>query len=222
MSDKGKKDFLEVDKKSKKLDKLSKDLDRYSRYFSIVTYCVDYDLKRILKEHDSSIRSWCYIKHDQDHSPAHFHLLIRLNSSWRAISILRWFDDLIDRDGKDVNTFIEVARSIDNLIPYILHDTSTARSNGKTPYDKSKLVFKDMQNLIQRKDSCDSSINILADLICGMSTINLVKKYGRDFAYHINHYLLLKEAVLAETGSLQVASDIINYERIQPDDINNL
>ena len=158
------------------------------RFFSLTTYATEKQIQKVVTDHVRSIRALCYIYHDKDESEPHHHVLIRTHSAWTSVQIARWFSDLKDEKREKVNTFCEVAHDMDSLVRYILHDTAEAREAGKHLYSREDIKDFGMCDLAERKDSYDSSYEILMRVLSGMNPRELVRYYGRDFLYHINAY----------------------------------
>lgn len=161
---------------------------RKSRFFSLTTYATEKQIKKVIGDHIKSVRAFCYIYHDKDENEPHHHILMRTHSTWTSTQISRWFADCKDKDHNNVNTFCETASDMDALERYITHDTEEAREAGKYQYSKDDIKDFGMCDLAERKDSYDSSYEILMRVLSGMNPRELVRYYGRDFLYHINAY----------------------------------
>lgn len=174
--------------------------NKTSRYFSIVTYLSEFQLYAVLAQHTSSIRSYMFIEHDKDEAEPHIHLLLRTYSCWNAEQLAKWFSGFSDTEGKKINTFCEIASSIESLVPYILHDTDEAREAGKHLYDPSSLKKGNERELLPRKDCYDETYNILNDMLAGQSLRQMVKRYGKDFVYHYHQYQGIVDNILSQEG----------------------
>ena len=161
---------------------------RKSRFFSFTTYATEKQIQKVVSLHVSSIRAFCYILHDQDEAEPHHHILMRTHSSWTTTQLVKWFSDLKDKGGNRINTFCEVANDMDSLERYILHDTEEAREQGKHQYSKDDIKDFGLCDLAERKDSYDSSYEILLKVLSGANPRDLVRFYGRDYLYHYNCY----------------------------------
>ena len=159
-----------------------------SRYFSLTTYASEKQIQKVFSLHVSSIRAFCYILHDQDEAEPHHHILMRTHGTWTTAQLVKWFVDLKDKSGNKINTFCEVANDMESLKRYILHDTEEAREQGKHQYSKDDIKDFGLCDLAERKDSYDSSYEILLKVLSGANPRGLVRFYGRDYLYHYNCY----------------------------------
>ncbi len=161
---------------------------RRTRFFSLTSYATEKQIQKVIADHVSSLRALCYIHHDQDESEPHYHILMRTHSAWTTTQIAKWFADLKDKEKKPVNTFCETANDMEALKRYIIHDTEEAREAGKHQYSMDDIKDFGMCDLAERKDSYDSSYEILMRVLAGANPRDLVRYYGRDYLYHINCY----------------------------------
>ncbi len=159
-----------------------------SRFFSLTTYATEKQIQKVVSDHISSLRALCYIHHDKDEAEPHFHILMRTHSAWTTTQISKWFADLKDKEKKPVNTFCETANDMEALKRYIIHDTEEAREAGKYQYSIDDIKDFGMCDLAERKDSYDSSYEILMKVLAGANPRDLVRFYGRDYLYHLNCY----------------------------------
>lgn len=166
-----------------------------SRYFAIVTYVSEKQLRKVIRKHLNSVRAFCYITHDQDDSVPHIHLLMRLHSTWMPAQVHKWFDGLLDEYNQPVNTFVEICNDMVAQKDYILHIDSKSISEGKHLYSFQDIKAYGWDDLSERKDCFDSSYEILMKLIDGASLQELVRYYGRDFLYHYNQYIDLRDLI---------------------------
>ncbi|MBE6601230.1 MAG: hypothetical protein E7637_01830 [Ruminococcaceae bacterium] len=161
---------------------------RKSRFFSLTTYATEKQIQKVMSNHISSVRAFCYILHDRDEAEPHYHILLRTHSTWSVSQLLRWFCDLRDDKKERVNTFCEIGNDMESLKRYILHDTEDAREKGKHLYSVDDIKDFGFNDLSERKDSFDSSYEILLRVLSGANPRDLVRYYGRDYLYHYNCY----------------------------------
>lgn len=159
-----------------------------SRYFSLSTYATEKQIMKIMKKHISSIRAFCYIHHNKEEAESHYHLLLRTHSTWTEAQIARWFELLKDEEGKYINTFVEYANDMEGLKIYLLHADKKSIEAGKPLYDKSDIVDYGYNDLTDRKCSYDNTYEIMQKMLLGENPRSLLRKYGRDFLYHISAY----------------------------------
>ena len=190
---------------------------RKSRFFSLTTYATEKQIQKVVGDHVSSICSFCYILHDQDESEPHFHILMRTHSTWTPAQLARWFSDLKDKEKKPINTFCETANDMESLKRYIIHDTEEARQAGKHQYSLDDIKDFGMSDLSERKDSYDSSYEILLRVLDGANPRDLVRYYGRDYLYHYNCYHEVADKIRNVEGYKEAALNsrlAINNQRV--------
>ena len=178
---------------------------RKSRFFSFTTYATEKQIQKVVSLHVSSIRAFCYILHDQDEAEPHFHILMRMHSVWTTAQLVKWFADLKDKSGNKINTFCEVANDMESLKRYILHDTEEAREAGKHQYSEDDIKDFGLCDLSERKDSYDSSYEILLKVLSGANPRDLVRFYGRDYLYHYNCYHEIADKIRNVEGYKEAA-----------------
>ncbi len=171
-----------------------------TRFFSLTTYATEKQIQKVIRVHASSLRALCYILHDKDEAEPHYHILMRTHYAWTAQQIAKWFADLKDKDKQAVNTFCETASDMEALKKYILHDTADAREAGKHLYTIDDIKDFGFCDLAERKDSYDSSYEILIRVLAGANPRDLVRYYGRDFLYHINAYYECADKIMSLEG----------------------
>lgn len=159
-----------------------------TRYFSLSSYATEKQIMKVMKKHISSIRAFCYIFHDVDENEPHYHILIRTHSTWSSKQIAKWFELLKDDKGEFVNTFAENANDMESLKIYILHQDKQSILDGKHMYDKSQIKDFGYNDLTDKKCSFDNTYEIMQRMLLGENPRSLLRKYGRDFLYHINLY----------------------------------
>lgn len=159
-----------------------------SRYFCVVTYASEKQLRKVMREHVNSIRAFCYIYHDVDEAEPHYHILMRLHSAWTSTQITKWFAHLVDDEKKPINTFAEVCHDMEVQKMYILHEDAKSIEEGKHRYNRDQLKEYGYNDLSERKDCYDNSYEILCKVLEGATMRELVRHYGRDFLYHYNQY----------------------------------
>lgn len=189
-----------------------------SRYFSLVTYATDEQIKKVMRKHISSVRAFCFIHHDVDEAEPHYHVLIRTLNTWTTKQISRWFEHLKDDKGEFINTFVEVCNDMIGMKIYILHQDKQSQLEGKHRYEKSDLVDFGYDDLCNRKNSADDTYEIFSKLLMGVNPRQLVKMYGRDFLYHISQYYEAVDQTKMFEGLLEarqnVCCDYANWEDV--------
>ena len=161
------------------------------RHFSIVTYIEDTaELLGILRKKTNSIRAYALIKHDKDEADPHHHIVLRTHSSWTCAAVSKWFKDNI----KKQNTLVQFTLDPEGIIDYLTHEDEEDGHH----YDKADIIDGGLSDLIPREDARDDTQDIIEDMLAKVPTIEMVKKYGRDFIYHIKHYQKVVELIEEE------------------------
>ena len=180
---------------SEKVKTSEKGIHSRSRYFCIVTYASEKQLRKVIRNHISSVRAFCYILHDKDEATPHHHILLRTHSAWTPKQIARWFEGLIDAEKKNVNTFAEVAHDMEAQKDYIVHADPKSIEEGKHPYSMTDVKSYGFDDLAEKKNAHDVTYEILEKVINGAPLRDLVRYYGRDFLYHYSHYIEVADLI---------------------------
>ena len=197
---------------------VSQHRERKSRFFSLTTYAAEKQIQKVVGNHVSSLRALCYIYHDKDEAEPHYHILMRTHSTWTARQIGRWFADLKDAEKKPINTFCETANDMEALKLYILHQDQKSIEEGKHRYEVEDIRDYGFSDLAEKKDSYDSSYEILMKVLAGAHPRDLVKYYGRDYLYHHNQYEEVADHIRQVDGykeaRLRSALELANFQPI--------
>lgn len=190
----------------------------FSRLLALVTYATVDQFIPILKNHLSSIRGYCYILHDEADQIPHFHILLRTFSPWKPEQVRRWFFGLQDQTGKEITTLCETIGDLDLMILYLTHSDPESIANGKFRYSDDDIFDYGFLKTVEKRDSKDSSFEIINSILSGMSFRNLVRLYGRDYVYHYKVYHELAQRIFQEDykGRLKYP----NYVPISPEQID--
>lgn len=122
------------------------------------------------------------IYHDKDNTPAHTHIYMRMARSRDKAQLIRWFRG-VDENGLLVNTFAEsLVGTMQDIQRYFIH----ADNPDKYQYAESDIVYVGSACYID--SAKDDTYHIVEMLINGVSLLEIVKVYGKDFVYHYNHY----------------------------------
>lgn len=174
--------------------------NRKTRFFSLMTYASEKQLRRVIEDHIRSVRAFCYILHDKDEAVPHYHILMRTHSTWTSAQIRRWFHRLVDADKKPINTFCEPASSMDALDDYIFHADDKSVAQGKHQYSRDQVKDFGIWDLAEKKDSYDDSYEIINQIIAGKSYRELVRTYGRKFLFHWDKYADVAAEIRQDEG----------------------
>lgn len=178
------------------IENIKKPSNKRTRAFSIITYVGEKNIQKVLMAHSRSVRAFAYILHDQDESTPHHHLLIKTYDAWTATQINKWFEGL--KYEINENTLTEPATDLHALRDYLTHSDYKSRSEGKHLYQKTDIVDGGLFDMIDKKDSYDETYEILNQVIIGTGTRELVRKYGKNYLFHIQQFDLAAERVLHE------------------------
>lgn len=166
--------------------------EKRGRKFAVVTYIQDTDklLSRLL-EKSNSIRSYAVIKHDKDETDIHHHVVLRTHSAWSCVRVAKWFDGV--EEGQ--HTFAQFVHDDQGIIDYLTHKNCAGE---KYVYDDSNIIDEGLSDLIPAEDSRDDTLSIIDDMLSGMSMRELVRRYGRDFVYHVTAYQYVVNIIRSE------------------------
>lgn len=178
------------------MGKMSTVNNKRTRTFSLMTYVGEENIKKVLQDHVRSIRAYAYILHDKDESVPHHHLLLKTYDAWTITQILKWFDKF--KLEINENTLGEPASDLHALRDYITHSDYESIKAGKHRYDVSEIVDYNMFALVENKDSYDETYAILNDVLLGVNTRELVRRYGKNYLYHITCFDIAKERIIMD------------------------
>lgn len=183
-------------------------LSKRTRVFSLITYIGEDNIKEVIQLHSRSIRAWAYIYHDKEESTPHWHLLIRTYDAWSTNQILKWFDKY--KNEINENTLGQPATDMHALRDYITHSDYESRQKGKHLYDEKDIVDGGMFALVEKKDSFDETYAIINDLLLGTKTREMIRRYGKNYLYHIQQFDIAKERILWDDMRSTSMGDIIH------------
>lgn len=164
-------------------------VEKRSRNFCLITYLTEDDLVTCLNNHQSSIRGFEYIFHDQDvkedgtPKEPHFHVNLILYNTRKLADIRRWFFGF-DLQGLPANTLGQICLDIGASHDYLTHKDNPE----KFQYNPDDIVSSD-SSLFERKLDIVDDVSWLAlnDMLEGVPLQDIAKRYGRDFIYHYGH-----------------------------------
>lgn len=166
-----------------------------SRYFALVSYRTDTEelIKILQSKQNTSVRAYALIKHDKDENDSHHHIVIRTHSTWTCSQIAKWF-----MDDSEQNTFCQIVRDRTGIVDYLTHENE----KDKYHYDKGDIIDGGLSDILPIGESSDDSYEIINKMLDGTPTRELARLYGKDFIYHINHYIAVINSIRQQEGDL--------------------
>ncbi len=170
---------------------------------SIITYAKEKQLELILKNHESAISAYAWIKHDKDNKEPHIHLYIKFNSDRRPTDVQKWFENCTDNKDEPANTLWQKVKCPQGLITYLTH----ANEPNKHQYEEKEIHYssEDAKNELLEEFNEDNGYDALQQMLDNIPLRDIARKHGRDFIRYYNSYK-------------QLAEDIHNQERRRKED----
>ena len=174
--------------------------NKKSRNWFIVTYNVPEDFNNLLNE----CKGWAYIYHDRDKGKEpHYHILAIFENA-------RYFSGVKKLVKGPQNTFLEPVRTtVERCYNYLTHEEET----DKEIYVESEIKKSDYFNKTdenQSKNEC--AVEMIDDILNGVSLRELARKYGKDFMRNSTSYLQYAAKVAKqEHGTIYEYELILDY-----------
>ena len=173
--------------------------------------CISYAPLRVIENailmHADNIRAWAYIYHDK-FSPAelentssgrkepHYHIILRLYRPFTHSAVKRWFACLND-NGELINTHVVNCSDVGAYFEYLIHKYDP----DKFQYDANERKCSNPADFITDDAICqDNLTDALEDILNGVPTYAIVKKYGRDFIVHSRTLFEIADRVRVENS----------------------
>lgn len=161
-----------------------------SRNFALILYSEE-QIEKGLIEYAEMIKNYAYIFHKgegdiENTKKDHYHMILKLKNAFLSTSVSKWFSTDEDK------AFAIIVDRPKNYFQYMLHQTEKSIEDGKIKYDISDVKSNDVN--FWTGEEIDSLQMAVFDMLDGMTTRELVAKYGRDF---IIHYSSIREVVRA-------------------------
>lgn len=194
-----------------------------SRTILVMTYASDRQIETVIKDRLSSIKAWCYIRHDKDEAEPHAHILLKLFTSWTPSQIEKWFKGLTDTKGEKINTFAEVANDLQSIVLYLTHEDTDSIEKGKHRYNREEIHDYGISSILPKTNAVDNTLEIVNELILGRSLRYMVQRYGREFVHHWQKYVDLASEIRQDEGyaeskqlsAIQNSADWHNYNQTE-------
>lgn len=199
-------------RKKKSVSTLRRNTSGRVRTFSCITYLNEMALKIVLFAHSHQVRVYAYAYHDKDtyeddiidqesgevlHQKGdlkepHYHVLLVLNNGNTVSAVRRWFYGYEDRDGKEINTLVQISRDKYATFDYLTHNTPECIRQGKYLYPEDIIVSNDINHFRGHYSAdLDSAQLIMLDMCRGVPYREMIFKYGRDFILNFEKYKTL-------------------------------
>lgn len=200
--------------------------DKWTKYHSLITYCTEQELVRIVNEHRPTILGCSYIFHEADETNLHkhFHVAMALNRTFRVSAVRGWFKTATDETGRTVSTLGQPVKSFLKLHDYFKHiDDESVKLHKKQYTDVDIKVLNEipevwnfraqddvvLENLEKKEASADECERMIQDIIDGVPSREMARRYGRDYMKNHGKYREFASCVvLEETGNIDMAQRI--------------
>lgn len=187
-------------------------------------------VKDILDKKSKYISAYAFIYHDKDtydkdildgdkviHAQGelkqpHFHIYLKLKASRQEEEIRRWFmpKGVKDSNGLAFNCLSQKVKSAYGAIEYLTHRNAPE----KYQYDDSEVISYNIDNILEDCPK-DDSFNVIEDILNGVSTRDLVRRYGRDYIYHISAYEAVAQKIKAEEELNEFKEELNAFHGLQ-------
>lgn len=181
--------------------------------FFLVSYLDHETIQNILDTKLNQIDRYAYILHDRDvydkdivndvgdvlHAKGdskepHTHIYLKLFESRQADEIQRWF--VREVECKRVNCFVERVHNRVGCIAYLTHSNKKAQHKFQYPIDS--MVSFNLDGSELGNECVDESLDIIEDILGGVSYRDLLCHYGRQIVYHIKDYKYFADLIKRE------------------------
>lgn len=189
--------------------------------WSIVSYLPEDIIQDIITTlyKTGKLLHYMYILHHSDNAVPHIHLALIFSEKIQYANLYMKFCGYLDENKNAINSFLEPAFHVECLPDYFLHCDEKSIKEGKFRYPDEELhsdnvdYFRDYIPTI-KEDSVSSAMN---DLMSGVSLIECVNRYGRDFVIYYSKY----KDLLADIGYVYDYASKKFYERSAYEDRNS-
>lgn len=210
---------------------LRDDEKKTARAVLIRTYATEEQLARVMQEHDRMVNVCAYITHDRDKNEdgsakvTHIHANVLLDRSRELSGTESWFKGLVDEKGKPIQTVVMPCKDTIGSDDYLTHNTAEAKADGKFQYvDEDIKVLKGSRDdwrafktdwmrkhdaRVKKEADADEVEQLLQDIVDGVSSREMARRYGRDYVKNVKAYRSYAGAMLfEETGDLTRALEV--------------
>lgn len=178
-----------------------------TRTICSVTYGTEEDIKKLIEyEKKFNLQAVAYILHDKEESEKHYHIIWRFENPRIENCIKKDYEYI----GVKQNCFPNKCKSIYKAYRYLTHEDE----KNKPKYEEKEIKGVNIEYIKQlaqesapKEQKEDSAMQIIDDIIDGISIRDMVTKYGRDFVINIGKY--------------EYVAQLINHEENQENNDNN-
>lgn len=186
--------------------KAKKNTQARSRKFSLVTYHDEKTIEEVLSKRP--VRAAAYITHDRDVNKdgtlkeKHVHIMLCTTNGATLAQVRRWFPET-------QNTLAQLLGDDEAMEKYLTHEGQTA---DKAPYPVEAIrtwgegleCFRRAVKSSSR--ATETAEDLVNDLLNGVGTRDMVRRYGREFIIHRRAYvetamIIKTEEQLAKSGA---------------------
>lgn len=163
---------------------------------SIITYAKEKQLELVLKNHQSAISAYAWIKHDKDNKEPHIHLYMRFNSDRRPTDVQKWFENCTDEKDEPANTLWQKVKCPNGLIAYLTHSNEP----NKYQYPETEVHYssEEAKNELLEEFNEDNGFDALQQMLDNVPLRDIARKHGRDFIRYYNSYKQLAEDIRSQ------------------------
>lgn len=157
---------------------------------SLISYLPPYLITDILFNSFPYLDHYAYILHDKDENEPHHHILLHLTRAMTTSAVCSRFKTELS----PANTFNEPIKS-DSIATYLLHENEPE----KHQYNLNEVISNDfswwLNNFTPDLDKNQLTINVVNDLIVGVSPRELMSRYGRDIVINYQKYRFFADLI---------------------------
>lgn len=84
------------------------------------------------------------------------------------------------------------------LVEYLTHGDLASIEAGKHRYNVEEIVDGGLFDTVDKKDSYDNTYEIINEMLKGVPTKVLIRRYGKQLIYHYSQFIAVKEAIERE------------------------
>lgn len=196
-----------------------KSFDRQSgRLFAVVTYASLPYISEVMHRRKETVKYWCAINHDKDTDEngnlkiEHRHIIIETFNPSTIGTIRNWFFFAVDEKGETVTTTAQLVKFRKLAVDYLTHEHDPTKHH----YNPEEIVnFPDTINIsgVQPRNDEDTTLNIIDDMLKGLSTFQLVRRYGRDFVIHYRNYKMILQDIQSDGDLPEYANKTVVWRK---------